>query len=57
MLSDSFLDQFFGQIQFAFKIFRRLSLGRDVRFEVDGKMFGGRDEARGNGDIAVFFTA
>ena len=32
-------------------------MNRDVRFEVDGKMFGRRDEAGSDSDITVFFAA
>jgi len=34
-----------------------LALDGDVRFKIDGKMFGGRDEAGSDGDVTVFFAA
>lgn len=54
ILLNGFQDEFFSEVEFAFKIFG-WSVG-DVGFEINGTVFGSRDEAGGDRDVAFFLS-
>jgi len=54
---DSFRDEFFGKVEFRFKVFLVWGSNRQVGFKIHRKMLCRRHEATCNSDVGIFFSA